>query len=275
MVEAGLRGPVVGLALDGTGFGEDGTIWGGETLVADLDGFRRTARLRPLPLPGGDAAIREPVRAALAYAASLGLELPSGRVPAFDACEPALARAVRAAVRSPRVLRTSSAGRLFDATAVLLGGPGRATFEGEAAMDLEVLARRAVGATDPGGEPALPFELSRGDAEMLELDPSDFLRAAAREVSMGLDGDGRARLALDFHRALAAAFATSAVEAAREAVVTDVVLSGGVMQNRLLLELRAPGARGLRVHVPGWCRRTTAVWRWARPRWRRGAAASG
>ncbi|MBI5488087.1 MAG: carbamoyltransferase HypF [Deltaproteobacteria bacterium] len=253
MVEAGLSGPAVGVALDGTGFGEDGTIWGGETLVCDYGGFRRTARLRPLPLPGGDAAIREPVRAALAYTAALGIGVPSDRVPAFAACDPALASTVRAAVRAPRVLRTSSAGRLFDAVGVLLGGPGAATFEGEVAMGLEVTARRALGGgTDPGGDARVPFAIVRSGDGTLEPDPAKFLRAAARALAGGLDDDGRARLALEFHRALAAAFARTAEEAAATAGLRDVVLSGGAMQNRLLLELlhgRLERA-GLRVHVP-------------------------
>ncbi|MBI5499996.1 MAG: carbamoyltransferase HypF [Deltaproteobacteria bacterium] len=253
MVEAGLGGPAVGLALDGTGFGEDGTIWGGETLVCDYGGFRRTARLRPLPLPGGDAAIREPVRAALACAAALGLEVPDERVPAFDACDRELASAVRAAVRAPRVLRTSSAGRLFDAVGVLLGGPGTATFEGEVAMGLEVAARRALARdSDPAGEPAVPFAIVRDEGGMLEADPAEFLRAAVRALADGLDDDGRARWALEFHRALAAAFASLAGEAASGAGLVDVVLSGGAMQNRLLVELlhgRLERA-GLRVHVP-------------------------
>jgi hydrogenase maturation protein HypF len=237
MVEAGLSGPAVGLALDGTGFGEDGTIWGGEVLVADFARFRRVASLRPLPLPGGDAAIREPVRVALAYAAALGLELPAGCVPAFADCDPDLPSAVRAAVRSTRVLRTSSAGRLFDAVGVLLGGPARATFEGEVAMGLEVLARRATG----------------GDGRGLEgLDPAPFLRRVAKEVAAGASDDARAQLALDFHHAVAEAFAQAAHEAAEREGLVDVALSGGVMQNRLLLGLLHGRLErlGLRVHVP-------------------------
>jgi len=237
MVEAGLPGPAVGLALDGTGFGEDGTIWGGEVLVADYAKFRRVASLRPLPLPGGDAAIHEPVRVALAYAAALGLELPANRVPAFAACAPDLSAAVRAAVASPRVLRTSSAGRLFDCVGVLLGGPARATFEGEVAMGLEVLARRAAGGAGHGLE---------------GLDPEPFLRRVAREVAAGASDDARAQLALDFHHAVAEAFARAAQVAAEREVLADVALSGGVMQNRLLLELLHGRLErlGLRVHVP-------------------------
>jgi hydrogenase maturation protein HypF len=252
MVEAGLTSPVLGLALDGTGWGDDGTIWGGELLLGDLGSFRRTARLRPLPLPGGDAAIREPVRAALAFLAALELVAPAEQVPAFRDCDPELPAAVQAAARAPRVLRTSSAGRLFDAVAVLLGAPGSATFEAEPAMGLECLARRAGPApADLDRAPAVPFALLAAPDGPATLDPEPWLRALVAALP-GLSEPERGRWALEFHLALADGFARAAAEAARREGLADVVLSGGAMQNRLLLEAleRRLERTGLRVHVP-------------------------
>ena len=252
MVEAGLVGPVVGLALDGTGWGADGTIWGGELLVADLASFRRAACLRPLPLPGGDAAIREPVRAALAFLAALELEPPPDAVPAFRACDPELPATVRAAARHPRVLRTSSAGRLFDAVAVLLGAPGEATFEAEPAMWLEGLARRAVSTVaDLERAPQLAWTLHDAPGGPALLDPEPWLRALVAALP-DLPAAARADRALEFHLALADGFARAAIDTARRERLGDVVLSGGVLQNRLLLEAleRRLERSGLRVHVP-------------------------
>ncbi|MDI7267944.1 MAG: carbamoyltransferase HypF, partial [Myxococcota bacterium] len=244
MAEAGLAGPVIGVALDGTGYGEDGTIWGGEILRADYGGFERVACLRPLPLPGGDLAIREPVRAAIAYAEALEIDLPPGRVRGIDAAHPDLVAAVRMQARSPRTVRTSSAGRLFDAVGVLLGGPGDATFEGETAMWLEALADGCKGA-------AASLDMPRriGADGLVLIDPEPLLREIGRAVSTS-EGD-TARWALGFHLALAEAFARAAAEAAHARGIADVVLSGGVFQNRLLLsamEDRLRGA-GLRPHV--------------------------
>ena len=253
MVEAGVTGPLVGLALDGTGFGDDRTIWGGEILVADYGRFRRAGCLRPLPLPGGDAAIREPIRAALAFTAALDIEPPAS-VRALAAVEPQLAKAIRAAARLRRTLRTSSAGRLFDAVGVLLGGPPVATFEGEVAMGLEVLARHA--ATSDAvldDAPHVPFAISRTSDGLLELDPELFLCNLAAELRSGPPSpDLGARLAFDFHLAVADGFARAAADVAQREGLREVALSGGVMQNRLLLELlhRRLERLALVVHIP-------------------------
>ena len=117
MVEHGRIDPVVGLAFDGLGYGTDGTMWGGEFLVAGFDGFTRVGHLRCAPMPGGVAAIREPWRMAAAWAQLAGMD-PTGLLPDVD---PAMLEAVTALASSGRALVTSSMGRLFDAIAALLG----------------------------------------------------------------------------------------------------------------------------------------------------------
>ena len=160
LAENGVEGPALGVTWDGTGYGTDGTIWGGEFLLGDAAGFARVAHLRPFRLPGGDAAVKEPRRAALA----LLLELFGGGgarrddlapVASFSGAERALlARMVATGTRSPV---TTSAGRLFDAVAALVGLHPKAGFEGQAAMALEALA-------DPAERGAYPFPLVAGAA---------------------------------------------------------------------------------------------------------------
>ena len=150
MAEHGLNETVIGVAFDGTGFGTDGTIWGGEFLLADLCGFRRAAHLRPVHLPGGDQAIREPWRSAAAHLVDCNgdLELLS------RFASPAARRTVGQMIeRRFNSVRTSSAGRLFDAIAALAGVRGRVTYEGQATMELEWLA------TDLPPLPPYPFGL--------------------------------------------------------------------------------------------------------------------
>ena len=139
MVEHGRTAPVLGLAFDGLGYGPDGSLWGGEMLVADLRGYERVAHLATVPMPGGVAAIREPWRMAAVWAARAG-----GRS-AVPGALPGLEEATREAVLdlSERDLspRTTSMGRLFDAAAALLGGRRRVSYEAQAAIELEALAR--------------------------------------------------------------------------------------------------------------------------------------
>jgi hydrogenase maturation protein HypF len=122
LAENGRRGPVIGVAWDGTGYGDDGSVWGGEILVADLAGFERVGRIRPVALPGGDAAIREPWRMAVAHLMAAGLA--TSRVP--NAGRPTVEAMIREGVNS---VPTSSAGRLFDAVASLVGLSDVATYE--------------------------------------------------------------------------------------------------------------------------------------------------
>ncbi|MEZ4483557.1 MAG: carbamoyltransferase HypF [Syntrophotaleaceae bacterium] len=228
MAEHGLEGEVIGVICDGTGFGSDGTIWGGEFLVGGYESFERHGHLRPLPMPGGDAAVREPWRMALAWLHSLfGAGLFEPALP----CTAALAANERKlflqmlgkGLNSPL---TSSCGRLFDAVASLLGVRQTVAYEGQAAIELEALAERS-SATDH-----YPFSF-REIAGRLMLDFNDMLRRLVEEV---LADRPREDLARRFHNTLALA-ASEVCEQIRAATgLQRVVLSGGVFQNRLFSE---------------------------------------
>ncbi len=208
--------PVVGFAFDGTGYGDDGAIWGGEVFVGSLKtGLRRRAHLRPALLPGGDAAARFPVQAAAGFLAGLG-NLPDLFGPPFRFSEE-FRLAAGLARKGIRTFTTTSVGRLFDTVAALLGFTRRLTFEGQAAVWLEHLARRS-----PPVDP-YPFPFT---GEVLDFGPADRLR-----------GRPEAEIARAFHAGLAAAVATAARVLAAETGSRHVVLSGGVFQNMLLLEL--------------------------------------
>jgi hydrogenase maturation protein HypF len=226
MAEHGIRDPVIGIAYDGTGLGEDGTIWGGEILVATRSSFQRAGMLRPFPLPGGERAIREPSR--LAFAALRELfgeewrELAEGDLGLPEPTLQALERMLEAGLNCPRA---SSAGRLFDAVAAFLGICRRVTFEGEAAIALEALAARA-----PGQDP-LPFAIEEcGDA--LVLDHRPMWRALAAQRRAGAPAPA---LAAAFIEALAAGTMELCRRIAARTGIRQVIYSGGVFQNRLLV----------------------------------------
>ena len=227
MADNGLSGPVVGIACDGTGYGSDAAVWGGEVLVCEEANFARAAHLRYYALPGGDAAAIETWRpaASLLHEAE-GPEWPA-TVGATERVEPqalALTRA-RLAGRA-RLPQTSSLGRLFDAAAFVLGLCDRNDHEGQAAMALEAAATRVDGA-----EP-LPYELHPGEDGTLLLDVRPGLRAMLKDLSAGRDV---AELARAFHEMVAGLFAEAAARAARQAGLDRVCLTGGCMVNRLLL----------------------------------------
>jgi hydrogenase maturation protein HypF len=221
-------GPVAGIVLDGLGLGADGTIWGGELLLGGYRDFERVAWLKPAPLAGGDAANREPWRNTLVRLDQAGLgDLADALMPLLP--REVLRRAVAAGVNSPL---SSSAGRLFDAVAFALGAaPERMSYEGEAGMRLEALAARS------GVRESWPFEVVGG-----EIDPAPMWRAWATERDRPA-----AQAAMRFHRGLAAAFAGPAralVEAGR---AEAVALSGGVMQNAVLLAALIEALEGVPV----------------------------
>jgi len=233
LADNGRVGPVVGVAFDGTGFGTDGTLWGGEILVADLASFRRVAHLAPVPLPGGAAAIRAPWRMAAAYLqAAYGDDLPADLavVDRHATWDTVLAMAARG-VNSPL---TTSAGRLFDAVAALVGVRDEVNYEGQAAIELEQCADLAE--TGAYAMPAYGGVLVGADVIRAVVD--DLRRGVAVPV-----------IAARFHRGLAAATVRAAVDAACTAGLDTVALSGGVFQNVTLLTLVIDGlqAEGLRV----------------------------
>jgi hydrogenase maturation protein HypF len=241
LAEHGELGPVLGIAYDGLGWGTDGTAWGGELLVCDLDDAERVGHLAPVGLPGGAAAIREPWRMAVSWA---GVVLDEDELPrAVGHLDPRW-REVAALATAPRTLVTTSAGRLFDAIASLLVGRTVATYEGQAAIELEALARRVPLAAAA----ELPVAV-RTDADGRRvLDPTALVRAV---VEGRARGDDPAALAAAFHRGLATATVEAATAIASARGLDTAALSGGVFQNARLTALVATGleAAGLRVLV--------------------------
>jgi hydrogenase maturation protein HypF len=240
--EHGITTPVLGLAFDGTGYGDDGHVWGAELLVADLAGYRRLARLRYAPLPGGDLAVRTPWRTLLGYA-SLEPETASTFRAAFEGVAPAelsLAQAqLRAGLNAPLA---SSMGRLFDAAAAVLGVRTCGGYEGQAAMQLEAVAGR-----EPGDSLEFPVLVNHDGTWV--LDPLPLLIALADGLRRGRPVSA---LAAAFHESVARAAAELAAQAAEAEGIDTVALGGGVFQNvRLLGSLHARLHRlGLRVLVP-------------------------
>ena len=240
---------VLGIAFDGTGAGTDGTIWGGEFLVACLADFERVAHLRTWPLPGGAASVRDARRNAFALLSELGLLEHPGAAPLLDSIDEqtrsVTATMIERNINSPR---TSSMGRLFDAAAAILGICGTATYEGEPAIELEAAAWRAL-----GSEHAPSSDGQAGASTLADdsptLDPKPLFEALLEGIEAGAPTD---RLALGFHIVIARASAQVASEiCAREGIGT-VALSGGVFMNRLLLQLltRELKDAGLAVLVP-------------------------
>lgn len=209
LAEHGEEGPALAVVLDGTGYGPDGTLWGGEVLRCDLEAFERVAHLEPVPLPGGEAAIREPWRAAAAH-----LER-AGRPVAFERW-PLVRQSLE--VNAPL---SSGMGRLFDAVAALLGVRDRVTYEGQAAIELEQLAGETL---------AEPYtcRISEG-----LIAGSDLVGAAHDDLAAGRP---RPEIAAAFHEGVAVAVATACADAAEP---PTAVLSGGTFQNlRLLASVR-------------------------------------
>jgi hydrogenase maturation protein HypF len=212
------EGPVIGVAFDGTGYGPDGTIWGGEFLIADLTQFERAGHLEPVPMPGGTAAIRQPWRMTAAYLneAPQDLEVVQRNLDRW----PAILAMARNKVNSPL---TSSAGRLFDAVAALLGVRDSINYEGQAAVELEQCADVA----EEGWYPAIVLN----DASFC-IRGLDLVTAAATDLRAGVRRDV---IAARFHNGVAAAIETGCALARERYGIDAVALSGGVFQNMLLL----------------------------------------
>ena len=225
LAENGVNGPAIGVCFDGTGYGLDGTIWGGEFLVGDLRRVERAAPLLAVPMPGGEQAIREPWRMAVSYLRAAGEEVEADGV---------LLRMLERGVNSPL---TSSMGRLFDAAAAISGLRGRVSYEGQRAVELEWLA------TGADGEPPYPVELDGGI-----VDTRPLIRALARDAREGL---AAARIARRFHSSVVELIARTCVWLRDRGAPDSVALSGGVFMNAILLEeasqrLSALGFRVLR-----------------------------
>jgi hydrogenase maturation protein HypF len=232
------EGPAIGIILDGAGYGADQTIWGGEVLLGDACGYRRFAALEALPLPGGDAAVQAPWRTALSYLhAAHGAQLPDLPFMAAQECGPILAM-VQKKVNSPL---TSSCGRLFDAVAAMSGGRQTIQYEAQSAIEWMRMAGGEI------GEEVFPCEVYAED-DMLKISVRSLIRAVVQAVQSGMAQSGISRR---FHAGLVAVFTRVAEEARRREKIRTVVLSGGVFQNRLLLEgmIASLGRAGFQVLV--------------------------
>jgi hydrogenase maturation protein HypF len=221
---AGANGErVIGVAFDGTGYGTDGTVWGGEFLIAGLAGFSRAGHLAPVPMPGGAAAIRQPWRMAAAYLDAAFAGDPDPAVAVARRNEARWASVVAMARRGINAPLTSSAGRLFDAVAALLGVRDAVNYEGQAAIELEQLA-------DPAETGAYRAAIGRGD--VLQVAGVDLVRAVADDLAAGVP---REKIAARFHHGTAGVIADCCGLLRERTGICTVALSGGVFQNLLLL----------------------------------------
>ncbi|MCX5232576.1 carbamoyltransferase HypF [Streptomyces sp. NBC_00233] len=240
MAENGLDGtaPVIGVAFDGTGYGLDGAVWGGEFLIADYAGFERFAHLAYVPLPGGDAAVRRPYRMALAHLRAAGLAA-DGALPCTRACAPGeLAVLERQLAGGLNCVSTSSMGRLFDAVSSLVGICHHAGYEAQAAIELEAAALRAPGVAE---DERYVFRLGPPQSGApLTADPAPLLTAVVADV---LDGTPAAVVAARFHRGVARLVRTVCAAARGGTGVTTVALTGGVFANTVLSSACAEGLR--------------------------------
>ena len=267
MAENDFPGPVIGVSFDGTGYGTDGTVWGGEFLIADYGGFERAGSIRPFRQAGGDASAREGWRIAASMLYDLYGEEAGDLCGKLGICEPSACRAVGAmADRGINTVKSTSAGRLFDAVSALLGLRRSSTFEGEAAQALQFAAESYV---EERREENLRREMDTWDAEYGESFLRDFFpgnrRAGTRTENAGpasdgvyrksdsfelptdrlfarlteqrLEGQNPRRLAFEFHFFLAEMIADGVRLSAEQSGLAVCALSGGVFQNKLLLAL--------------------------------------
>ncbi|MFB7257265.1 carbamoyltransferase HypF [Streptomyces nojiriensis] len=238
--------PVIGVAFDGTGYGDDGAVWGGEVLLADYAGFTRFAHLAYVPLPGGDAAVHRPYRMALSHLRAAGIDR-TPELPCTAACPPEeLALLERQLERGLNCVPTSSMGRLFDAVSSLAGICHLAGYEAQAAIELEGAALGAGGA-DPGPGYAFGLRAAPGpDGGPVTADPAPVLAAVVADVRAGTDP---ALIAARFHTGVAALVATLCVLARERHGLDTVALTGGVFANTLLSSAcaRRLGAAGFTV----------------------------
>jgi hydrogenase maturation protein HypF len=224
LAENGVKERVIGVACDGTGFGSDGTVWGGEFFIADYGSFERAAHLAPAPLPGGDQAVRKPWRMALSFLATFcggcgytDLEM-LGKQSSRD--KEMVLNLIQSGFNSPL---TSSMGRLFDAVSALLGVCEESTYEGQAAMELEMTA------AESGGS---PYDVVWETSPALRILPAPMIRAVVTDM---LDRVPVGEIAARFHHTLIRLFADVCEIIRKDRGLNRVALSGGCFQNTILL----------------------------------------
>jgi hydrogenase maturation protein HypF len=229
-------GPVIGIAMDGTGYGTDGHIWGGEFLVADYASYERFAQLEYLPLPGGEAAIRRPYRLALAYLQALHHDVPDlPFLESVDAQEIRIvAQQIEKGINTPL---TSSCGRLFDAVSALLDVRGEITYEAQAAIELEMLATPGSNGTDSELthwlEQSYSYGVDRQSAGWI-IRVGDLLAEIVNDIRAAMPAS---KISQRFHATLAHISADVADRIRQAHGLNIVALSGGCYQNQLLLRL--------------------------------------
>ncbi len=226
LAENGVQGPAIGIALDGTGYGPDGTVWGGEILLVNGSTYQRVGRWQPFPLPGGEAAIRHPIRIALGLFMKIGYP-PSDTLDVWSRVPDSLRRVVVWQVeRGVNTPWTSACGRFFDAVASLLGVRDEVTYEGQAAIELETLAAPAY--------PAPPYTLNlRHHRGLWEFPTETAFRLIVEDLQRGTP---RAEIAARFHATIIQVLVQMVQKVEQIHHVRQVALSGGCFQNRLLLE---------------------------------------
>ena len=240
LAEHGESGTAVGAIFDGTGYGVDGTVWGGELLLGDLAGFERAGHLLGVRLPGGARAIQEPWRMACAWLGSISTGVPVMPGTLRGAVAPRVWEQVWALSQTgPNSPFTTSIGRLFDAVAALCGVRASINYEGQAAIELEA-------ACDPGERGSYPIAVSQGGDGELVIDPRETVAAVCADVEAAVSPGA---IASRFHAAVADATVRACSALAQAGGVDAVVLSGGVFQNRRLLQATAAGLRRQRLRV--------------------------
>ena len=227
-----MEGDVIGVALDGTGFGLDGTLWGGEFIRANLRDFYRLAHLKKVSMPGGSMAIKEPWRMAMVYLSeAFGEEATKLRIDLTKRIDfqkwDILKKAVGRKINAPW---TSSMGRLFDAVSSLLSIRDEVRYEGQAAIELENIA-------DHGVKEEYPLAI-RKDENPMTIDPSEMIRGIVRDLT---EGSSSSKISGKFHRTVARLIIETCEAIRSEKRLNRVVLSGGVFQNTLLLSLSTKG----------------------------------
>jgi hydrogenase maturation protein HypF len=229
MVDNGIITPVIGVAFDGSGFGPDGTVWGGEFIIARLEGFERVGRIEPLPMPGGELAIKKPYRLAIAY-----LHRLLGYVPDLpflrDISQEEQGIIIQQLEKGINTPLTSSCGRLFDAVSALLNVRQVITFEGQAAIELEMLSRQ------DGDAQSYAYGLAKNDG-MQEVRVRPLLEAILTDIRSQVPVQ---EIGLRFHETIARLTRDIVARIAKETGISRVALSGGCFQNRLLLNRTVP-----------------------------------
>jgi hydrogenase maturation protein HypF len=234
MAENRMEGDVIGVALDGTGFGLDGAIWGGEFIKANLRDFNRLAHLKNVPMPGSTKAIKEPWRMAMVYLSEAfgdeAVKLKIDLIKRMDSQKwEILKRATEKKINSPL---TSSMGRLFDAISSLLSIRDEVHYEGQAAIELEMIADQEV-------KQEYPFHIRQDETPMV-IDPTEMIKGIVRDL---IDGIHSSRISGKFHRAVARLIIETCEAIRPKEELNRVVLSGGVFQNIFLLSLVTEGLR--------------------------------